>query len=439
MNSSKFESIDLHAKCLTPLSTALIVTVFLVVWLSPCIVGATVSVTLKLDSGDNHIIEGHKVYIREENKSYDFTKPIWQGSDSICNIDGLEKNVTYYFIAKTYDKKGNTSDNSNEIKFRQDAADSSSDSDSCNGECESDQTGSEQEGGDNHPFLPPKLGPVLTSSALDVDLSVNGQLASTQWQIYQEDNDLLVYDATITPATAEIQVPRLVLKRDASYYFIARHIDSGSKNLAWTTKQNYTNTNTNTMSEDTNNDGIPDEQEADPQADLDGNGTPDVIQENMRCIKTADGDEHFSLSLAKDPDGTSIEAIETISVDELPIQEDITAAPKMPFGLINVRLKVKSPGERAQLTIYLPSSAQTSQKHLWYFYDPINGWRDGSKSITPSIKKGALTLKITDGGVEDVDGVENGIIVCQSGPASSSPAGVGVGNASYACFIDSLF
>jgi hypothetical protein len=48
-------------------------------------------------------------------------------------------------------------------------------------------------------------------------------------------------------------------------------------------------------------------------------------------------------------------------------------------------------------------------------------------------------LKVTDGGAEDVDGVENGIIVCQSGPASSPPAGVGGGNASYACFINSLF
>ena len=141
MNSSKFESIGLHAKCLTPLTTPLILAVLLVVWLAPCEVGATVSVTLKLDSVDSEVVEGHKVYVRMENQSYDFTKPIWQGSDSICTIDGLEKNITYYFIAKTYDDKGNTSDNSNEIKFRQDAPGSSSDSDSYNNEGESDQAG----------------------------------------------------------------------------------------------------------------------------------------------------------------------------------------------------------------------------------------------------------------------------------------------------------
>ena len=433
MNSSKFESIGLHAKCLTPLTTPLILAVLLVVWLAPCEVGATVSVTLKLDSVDSEVVEGHKVYVRMENQSYDFTKPIWQGADSICTIDGLEKNITYYFIAKTYDDKGNTSDNSNEIKFRQDAPGSSSDSDSYNNEGESDQAG-----GNNSPSSEPKLGPILASESLDPSHLENSQLTSTQWQIYQEDNDFLVFDASVAPATTEIQVPRLILKQDTSYYFIARHIGRNSKTLPWTPKQNYINTDT--MLEDADNDGIPDEQEADPQVDLDADSTPDAIQENMRCIKTASGAEHFSLSLMGNHEDTSIEAVETIGVDELPIQEDITGAPKMPFGLLNVRLKVKNPGDQAQLIIYLPPSSQTPLKHLWYFYDLINGWRDASRSITPSNKKGALTLKVTDGGFGDVDGVENGIIVCQSGPASSPPpAGVGGGNASYACFINSLF
>lgn len=435
MNSSKFESISLHPKCLTPLTNFLLLAVLLFVWLAPCIVGADVSVTLKLDSGDSHIVEGHKVYIRIENQSYDFTKPVWQGADSICTIDGLEKNVTYYFIAKTYDDKGNTSDNSNEIKFRQDGAVSSSDS--CDGDCGSGQTGNESESDqEDGTALPPKLGPVLSSRALDIDLSGNDQLTSTQWQIYQVDNDLLVFDATVTPATTEIQVPRLVLKQDTSYYFIARHIERNSKNLPWTSKQNYINTNI--LPEDADNDGIPDEQEAGPRVDLDADGTPDAVQENIRCIKTAGGAEHFSLSFTGNHEDSSIEAIETIGVDELPIQEDITTAPKMPFGLINVRIKVENSGDQAQLIIYLPPSVQTSQK-LWYFYDPIDGWRDASNSITPSNKKGALTLKVTDGGAGDVDGVENGIIVCQSGPASSPPADVGNGNASYACFINSLF
>jgi hypothetical protein len=437
MNSSKFESISLHPKCFTPFTNFLLLAVLLVVWLAPCIVGADVSVTLKLDSDDSHLVEGHKVYVRMENESYDFSKPIWQGSDSLCTIDGLENNITYYFIAKTYDEKGNTSDNSNEIKFRQNGPGSSSDS--CDGDCEAGQTGSEsdQAGDSNHPFTP-KLGPILASESLDPSLFENSHLTSTQWQVYQEDNDFLVFDATVRPATTEIQVPRLVLKQDSSYYFIARHIDVDSKALEWTPKQNYINTDTDIVPKDADNDGIPDEQEADPQVDLDADGTPDAIQENMRCIKTTNAAEHFSLSLAGNHEDSSIEAIETIGVDELPIQEDITTAPKMPFGLLNVRLKVENSGDQAQLIIYLPPSVQTFPK-LWYFYDPINGWKDASSSITPSNKKGALTLKVTDGGAGDVDGVENGIIVCQSGPASSPPADIGNGNASYACFINSLF
>jgi len=400
----------------------------------PSRVGATVTVKLKLDSDNSDIVEGHKVFKREESQNYDFTTPVWQGSDPICTLDGLKEGITYYFIAITYDKEGNISHNSNEIKFRQNASGSPPDPDSSTDGNESEQGGSEE----NNHSPGSKTGPFLTSEALDPSIPENGQLTSTQWRIYRQDDDFLVFDATVTPATTEIQVPRLILKQDTPYYFVARHTVNTSQTSHWTPKQNYFNTNL--MAEDADNDGIPDEQEADPELDLDANGTPDSIQENIRCIKVATGEGHISISLqGNDHNVTSIEAMETISLEELPIKEDMAVAPEMPFGLINIRLQVDNPGDQALLTVYLPPSMHTPQQYLWYRYNTIHGWRDHSKFISTPTDKGTLVLKVTDGGDGDADGVQNGIIVHQSGAATSHSTSVGGGSTSRACFIDSLF
>jgi hypothetical protein len=440
MNRGTFESIGLSITCFSLFATFFCAFVFLVVLLLPNKADATATVRLELDSSDGGIVKGHKVFVREEGRKYDFTKPVWQGSDSFCTINNLGVGVTYYFIARTYDEEGNVSRNSNEIKFQRNIAASSPAPDSSDNGNESGP----EDGDDNPQSSSLKIGPHLVSDALDQAILESGQLASTQWRIYRQSDDFWIFDATVTPATTEIQVPRLILEQDVPYYFVARHIVSTSQNInpsqssQWTLKQNYINTNL--MAEDANNDGIPDGQEADPELDIDADGTPDALQKNIRCIKAAAGEGNIGIGLlGNDHNVTSVDAMETVSLDELP-KEDMAVAPEMPFGLVNIRLLVNNPGAQAKLTVYLSPSTYPAGQYLWYRYDTIYGWRDHSTFIsTLTDDKGPLVLKVTDGGDGDADGVQNGVVVIQSGPATSHSEGIGGGGTSRACFINSLF
>lgn len=424
MNSSKFEPSALFANCFHVLGTFLLKAIFLMVLFFPCSAKAAVSITLHLESETHPFIVGHKIYLREASQGYDFTKPVWQGSDTTCVISGLQEDVTYFFVARTYDKDGNTSDNSNEISFNHNQSAASQDTDS--------NTSGQKDDGRT---AAPKPGPVISTDGLDSSAVKSDQLASSQWQIFREEDGLIVFDATITPAAGQIEVPRLVLKKDTAYYYVVRYVINGVQPLEWTPRQPFFDSNL--MLEDANSDGIPDTKEVDGQLDLDGDGTADLNQENMRCIKSASGEEVIGLSLQGAHNVTAIEAVETIAAAELSSTEDIELAPQLPFGLINLRAQVSAPGNTAAITIYLPTSSVAAKQYWWYSYDNIRGWADNTHVATPGSVKGTVILKITDGGIGDVDGVANGIIVNQSGMATS-PA-KGTGGSSSSCFIDSLF
>ncbi len=435
MNSRKIDPVVFFTTCFRLFNFLLPFTILMVAILSPSKVEATYTLTLQLESVDSDIIAGHKVFYREENQEYDFSDPAWQGDGDMCTLSGLEEDVTYYFVARTFDINGNSSDNSNEIKFRQDSTlvpKTPGQTDDSSGNTNSG-TDADSEAG-----LNPKPGPILTAEELDSTGFEEGQLTSTQWRIYREADSLCVFNATVTPATNQIQIPRLVLEKDIPYIYTARYIGVSDQTLEWTPKQNFIDTTI--MAEDANTDGIPDEQEPDSQADTDDDGTPDILQNNMFSLKSASGEEHIGLSLEKGHNVVSIEAVEAIDLSELPIPEDISVAPEMPLGLINIRLLVKVPGDQAKITIHLPSPEDKAigWGYFWYRYDAIHGWKDATESISSEGTETKL-LKITDGGEGDVDGVKNGIIVTQSGPAATPAEGIGGGGSSRACFIDSLF
>ena len=452
MNSSKFDLFSLFAICFQPFKTILFSFLFLGILLAPLNTNAAVTVKLQLETEENELIEGHRVYLRQEGQNYDFSKPAWQGSETMCTISGLSQDVTYFFIARTYAKDGNNSDNSNEIRFRQDSAktavggdpSSDGDGDNASGGGGSSSDGDQQDGDSTasddaeQPAVDPKLGPVLTAEALNSEMIGQDQLVATQWRIYREKDDLCVFDSTVSPASNQLQVPRLVLDGDTAYYYVARYLGNNNQASEWTAKQTFIDTNL--MPEDTNDDGIPDELEVDSELDLDANGTADLNQNDIRCVMAAAGQAApVGLSIKGDRNVVAIEAVETISTDELPVKEDIEAAPEMPLGLINFRMLVTTPGKQAQVKFHLPAAAQTEQGYWWYLYDHINGWTDYSDNVAPTgNKEDDILLKVVDGGVGDTDGVENGIIVTQSGIAST-PAATGGGSSSgTSCFIESL-
>lgn len=436
MTSSNFEFISLSARCLQRLTLRLIPIALFLSLLLPCATAMAATVTLHLEHADSSLVKGHKIYLREEGGNYDFANPTWQGSDNICTLNGLKEDTTYFFVARTYDKDGNTSDNSNEIKFFQA---SSQTSPPPSGEVSNPE---DPEADQNTPAAPSggndaKGGPILNTDALDSTIIANGRLAATQWRVYRTEDDLCVFDATVVPASNEIQLPRLIVEPDVEYYFTARYSAGTAQPLEWIPEQPLMETSQRGADVDDN--GILDIQEADPEIDLDADGTPDFLQEEMRSVKTASGEDSIGVSIKGGDNVLSIEQIETLGTADLVLKEDIAVAPQMPIGMINFRLLVNQQGDRAQITLYLPEACYKETRLLYYCYDNIHGWRDHSAYVSSGDEPRTLVVEITDGGAGDADGVANGIIVNQSGPATTHAISIGGGGSSRACFVDSLF
>jgi filamentous hemagglutinin family protein len=91
----------------------------------------------------------------------------------------------------------------------------------------------------------------------------------------------------------------------------------------------------------------------------------------------------------------------------------------MIYGLFDVQVEVKNPGDSATVKILLPKQAPEGYK--WFKYLKDKGWYDFSEHAVFSADRMEVTLTLTDGGIGDDDGIANGIIV--------DPSGLGKGNA----------
>jgi len=102
----------------------------------------------------------------------------------------------------------------------------------------------------------------------------------------------------------------------------------------------------------------------------------------------------------------------------------ITVSPDMPedftIGLIDMHIKVTSPGATTNVTVYLPTPAPDGYK--WYKYNSSNGWMDFSANAVFNNTRDEVTLTLTDGGLGDDDNEVNGVIV--------DPSGLGIASAS---------
>jgi hypothetical protein len=111
----------------------------------------------------------------------------------------------------------------------------------------------------------------------------------------------------------------------------------------------------------------------------------------------------------------------------------------MVFGLIDMEIRVATPGATTTVTIYLP--APVPEGHEWYKYTADGGWTDYSAYAVFSPTRDQVTLTLTDGDIGDDDGVANGVIVDPSGAGtapstSSTPVSTSAGDwGSGGCFI----
>jgi hypothetical protein len=263
--------------------------------------------------------------------------------------------------------------------------------------------------------------------------------AATDWQI-STDNvnflDNLVLDIRCDKHLTSLTVPEFILTVSdvvSPYYWRARFHDDRDAKSEWSEVSSFTTIDV-LASDDTNQNGVPDEQEiTDDTVDLDEDGTADILQGDMKCANTVVGDAQVAVK-----QGTNVTSVDSInSIDPATIADTENKPDGMPLGLICFKLTVDNPGDIAQVTVYLSEPAPSGAK--WYKHDPVNGWQDYSADATFSGDRRSVTLELQDGDYGDCDGAANGYIVDPSGPGVVAappppPAGGGGGGG---CFISS--
>ena len=96
---------------------------------------------------------------------------------------------------------------------------------------------------------------------------------------------------------------------------------------------------------------------------------------------------------------------------------DNTGRPtNLPYGLFNTVIKTNSVGGAAVITFGF--STPVSSNIGWFKHSLGAGWLDLSGQVVVSPDGTEAAVQLTDGGVEDADGVANGIIVDPSGPGN---------------------
>ena len=238
--------------------------------------------------------------------------------------------------------------------------------------------------------------------------------SATQWRIYRQSDNVCVFDITSEYSLTQIDVPKLILDGNENYIWQARHYDNHGTPSPWSASRSFT---TQADLEDTNNNGIPDEQEVTTPTDLDGDGNWDSDQNTIKCVVTGE-DQSIGISFNGSSTVVGIESISAENENGTNTYASAASTPDhFPFGLINFKLIVAQPGDQAEITIYFSEPAP--QDGRWFKYDPIEAtWTDYSTQTIFSEDRYSITLYLEDGGDGDADGIANGIIV--------DPSGVGV-------------
>jgi chitinase len=247
----------------------------------------------------------------------------------------------------------------------------------------------------------------------------------SQWQIFRQEDDRVVLDIKSAYELTSLFVPKLVLEEDTGYSWRARFYDNHGFASQWSQTDEFT---TELQTEDTDGNGILDAQEVDALMDLDGDGTADMDQEDIKCVNVQGANGQVGVSIQDSAAVVAIEALESMDPSDPQFEGRDGGKPEhMPFGLIHFKLLVNEAGAEATVKVYLSDPAPAGSK--WYKYDPFAGtWSDYSAYAVLSGDRQSVTLTITDGGPGDLDGIANGIIIDPSGlgaPEVSSGDGGG--------------
>jgi hypothetical protein len=75
---------------------------------------ASTQVSLEWRANSEPDLAGYRVFCHEEGKSYDYTNPIWEGTNNYCTIYNINETKTCYFVVRAFNTEGLESGDSNE-------------------------------------------------------------------------------------------------------------------------------------------------------------------------------------------------------------------------------------------------------------------------------------------------------------------------------------
>jgi hypothetical protein len=245
----------------------------------------------------------------------------------------------------------------------------------------------------------------------------------TRWQVYRDDDDVCVLDVQSTTALTSLTVPKLVLEEGTEYFWRAQFTDSMGKISEWPDYGYFTTEETRV---DLNVNGIPDVQEVASTVDLDRDGVRDNKQPRyIKSVKMEGTNVQIGVSIKGCSTCIGVESVESEDARR-PDSYAYGKPASMPFALINFKIAVANPGDKAVVKLYFSKAASYFGK--WYKYDPIaDRWYDFSAYAKFAGDRRSVTLTLTDGGPGDADGVVNGVIVDPAGVAEADDEIVSIG------------
>lgn len=236
----------------------------------------------------------------------------------------------------------------------------------------------------------------------------------TQYQIATESDfgsESLVYDHTSITRLTRLTLVGLVLDPETGYYWRVRFFDEHNGASEWSETLFFTTMGYDETG-DADADGVIDDQQADATVDMDGNGTADVIQDGILSVNTPCAINPL-IAVKRNADDVLLVAIKAYSAGGLGLAAN---QPEQMTGVLSFKLYLDPGVTQTSVTIYLYEAAPADAQ--WYKYDPDDGWSAYSYASFSADRK-SITIALEDGGIGDMDGVCNGVIV--------DPAGLGFG------------
>jgi hypothetical protein len=251
------------------------------------------------------------------------------------------------------------------------------------------------------------LTPCLTTQGyMDPDGDAH---ARTRFQIASNsDFSMLILDQVIAQnQLTALTVLELILDTDTTYFWRARYIDSRNGHSDWSVARSFT-THDAIDAGDEDGNGLLDAQEVGLDVDLDGDGTPDALQNGLLCVNTSDTLNPY-VAVKQVSDDTLVVALRALTLGGLGLA---STQPQHMTGLISFKLYLEPGVTTAGITVLFSEPAPENAE--WYKFDSDAGWQ-AYPNVTFSEDRKSMTIVLEDGGAGDQDGVTNGVIVDPSG------------------------